>query len=358
MILCILLSMQSRSRFVLSVFVILLCIAAAALVAVAIFSKRIDTAQRELLVVQAKQAALLVTPQDVASLSGTSADLANPLYQRLKSQLTAFREADPQIRFVYVMGYHPELRTQFFYVDSEPVNSDDYSPPGQIFPDTRQEDIERYLAGEPYTDGPYVDSWGEWVSGYVPMAGPSGDTVAMIGIDIATDVWHEQISFARTAISVIALLLAVVVLFIAFRFRKSQASIDDLRVRNQRLEKSRSALKQMQSMAHIGSITVYFPNKSMVLDEQLRSLLGLPDAERISFETLQSMVHLDDRQRFVAMIEEIAMTDIVYAWVDARIGSPERGFRKYHIYGNIKRDAAGHAERFDGIMQDITDIEK
>lgn len=349
---------MKTSRSLLSLLVVLLVIAAAALTVSAVFSRRIDKTQRNLLLVEAQHAALLVSPVDIASLSGTAADLSNPLYQRLKNELTAFRAADPQIRFVYLMGYHPELRTQFFYVDSEPTDSSDYSPPGQIFPDTRQEDINHYLSGKPYTDGPYEDSWGEWVSGYVPIRGADGSTIAMIGIDIATDVWHGQISFTRTMITIIAIMAAVIALFIASRIRRKESAINTLAVKNQKLEKTQAGMKQLQTLAHLGAMVIYFPEKMISVDEQFRGAVKGDASGRVSLDAFLEAIHADDREKFSGMLGEIDTSAIVYAWVDVRIGSPTGGYRKYHIYGNIKRHASGAPERFDGIMQDITDIDQ
>lgn len=350
--------MHHYSRLIFSILLIVIGTVAAAFIVSSILASRIDRTQRELLLVQAKHASLLVSPQDIASLSGSAADIANPVYQRLKHQLTLFREANGDIRFVYVMGYRPEIRTQFFYVDSEPTTSADYSPPGQLFPDTREEDISRYLAGTPYTDGPYHDSWGRWVSGYVPMKNAQGAVVAMVGIDIATTVWHDQISFARTAVAIIAALIACIAIIIAAKFHRRQDSINDLSAKNQKLEKSAASMKELQSMARLGSMKMYFPEKGVILDEQFRSLAPADNTGKVPLSTLLSIVHGDDQEKFKEMIQEIETTDIVYAWTDVRLGSSRDGYRKYHIYGNIKRHASGGPERFDGIMQDITDIEK
>lgn len=347
-----------QSRFALSLIISYAVIALVAIITIAFLSNRIDNTQRSLLLVQTKQASLLVHDDAIASLSASTADLSNPVYQHLKHTLTQFREANPDARFVYVMGYHPEVRTQFFYVDSEQVNSLDYSPPGQLFPDTRPEDIERYLAGAPYTDGPYEDSWGQWVSGYVPVLDASGKTAYMVGIDIATKVWHTQIGFARTMVAIIAVLLAIIATIVARAFHRRGDSITALSFKNQRLEKSQSNLKQVQSMAHLGSVVFYLADHTAVLDEQFRSIVGSNNEGRVPLASFVEAAHPDDKERLRAMIDEITSTDIVYAWADVRLGSLEHGFRTFHLYGNVKRKADGSAERFDGIMQDITDLKQ
>jgi hypothetical protein len=345
--------MKSASSALISTFVAVAIVILLGLASSLFLTHRIDKNQRSLLLVQAKQATLLVSTQDIASLSGTEADLANPIYQRLKTQFTHFREANPEIRFVYLMGYHPEIRTQFFYVDSEPTTSDDYSPPGQLFGDTREWDIKQYLAGEPYTDGPYEDSWGQWVSGYVPIKNEQGSVVAMIGIDIATSVWHNQIIFTRIMIAVIALLLITLIVIIGTHFYRKLRSFNALSIQNQQLTQQQGVLKHVQQLAQVGAFVITFPEENVVVGEQFQKLFT---NTRMDKNTWKSYIHSDDQEKYESMINEITTTTIVYSWVDIRVGTAEAGFRKYHIYGNIERHASGPAKRFDGVMQDITDI--
>jgi hypothetical protein len=345
--------MRSASSHIFSTILIILGVAALGCVMAVIIANRIDHSQRDHLLVEAKQAALLVSSEDISSLSGTEADLSNPVYLRLKTKLTQFREANPDIRFVYVMGYKPEVRMQFFYVDSEPVTSADYSPPGQLYGNTREEDIKNYLAGVPYSDGPYKDSWGEWVSGYVPLTNEQGAVIGMVGVDIATSIWHSQIKFTRIMIAIIAVLLSIIIIFISGYLYRGLRSIGILSSRNRELEVKHGTLKHMQQLAQVGTFVLHFPDGEIVIDEQFSPLFR---SSRMDKETFRSFIHIDDQEKFEAMVKEIATSSIVYSWVDLRIGTTEAGFRTYHIYGNIERHASGPAERFDGVIQDITDI--
>lgn len=319
-------------------------------------SNTIDKNQRAALLQKAKQAALFVPATSIAKLSGSSADLDSETYRALKQTLTTFRSYDESVRFVYILGYRPALKTQFFYVDSESVDSIDYSPPGQLFPDTRPEDIERYLKAEAYTDGPYRDSWGEWVSGYAPILDAQGNMVALLGIDTATSTWHQQIGFVRTVISLISALLAAVITFIVFLINKKQRSIELLEKQNRTLAHKEGKLEQLQSMAQIGRITLYFPAQTFSFDGQVLDVLSLELGDKIPMEKMLNFVQNDDKEKFSKAVSEITNSDISYTWVDVRLGSSTRGYRLYHIYGNIERDELLAPIRFSGIIQDITDI--
>ena len=87
---------------------------------------RVDLLQQTQLVNRA------INVEYLQALSGTTADLGNPDYQRLEEQLAAVRSANPQCRFLYLMGRKVD-GTVFFFLDSEPTYSKDYSPPGQVY---------------------------------------------------------------------------------------------------------------------------------------------------------------------------------------------------------------------------------
>ncbi len=319
-------------------------------------SNRIDKNQRSALLREAEQAALLVPSSYIAVLSATPTDIQTGTYQTIKQNLMAFRSYNPSTRFVYVLGYKPELRTQFFYVDSEAVESKDYSPPGQLFPDTRQQDIDNYISGKAYTDGPYGDSWGEWVSGYAPIKDAQGNMVALLGIDTATSVWHEQIGFVRMVVGLISVLLSIVVTFVILFIHKKQRSIDLLQKENRTLAHKEGKLKELQTMAQIGRFTVYFPEQTFSFDGQITELFDIRGATTLDRKTIESFIHHDDKAKLETLLREITDTDISYGWADIRFGSSDKGFRTYHIYGNIERSELLAPTRFSGIIQDITDI--
>ena len=58
---------------------------------------------------QAWFAAQAVNVQSVQTLTGTEADLGNPVYLRLKEQLATTRQANPQWTSLYLVGHRPDL---------------------------------------------------------------------------------------------------------------------------------------------------------------------------------------------------------------------------------------------------------
>lgn len=117
---------------------------------------------------QARMLAQSISPSHVAKLSGDVSDLPAPEYLRIKSRLAAFRNSRPGVRFAYLMG----RRTSgdlFFFVDNEPPDSPDYSPPGDPYPEADDEHHAPFRRGSDGVVGPFSDRWGCFVSALVPV---------------------------------------------------------------------------------------------------------------------------------------------------------------------------------------------
>jgi len=152
-----------------------------------------------------------VNVERVRSLSGTSTDLVSPDYRRLKEQLAAVRSADEHIRFIYLLG-RAKSGDIFFYVDNEPADSEDYSPPGQLYEEA-SEGIARVFDSKDMTvEGPVADDWGVWVTALVPIIDPaSGNLIAALGMDIDAHDWRWQVA-GRAALPLVLTLMLIFLL--------------------------------------------------------------------------------------------------------------------------------------------------
>jgi len=168
-----------------------------------------DRSMRAGLLMQTRIVAQAITIEQVQSLSGTEADLENPTYQKLKKQLTALRATDPLCRFVYLMGRR-ETGAVFYMVDSEPVGSDDYSPPGEVYEEVTARCRGLFDTGVAFVEGPVSDRWGVWVTGLVPVCEPSsGKVIAILGMDIDAVDWRWDVA-ARAALPVGVMLVTLI----------------------------------------------------------------------------------------------------------------------------------------------------
>ncbi len=156
-----------------------------------------------------------ISPEYLNGLTGTETDLVSPDYHALKRELTQLQSSNSQIRFIYLMGQKPDGMV-FFFIDSEPPESEDYSPPGQMYPEASPVLLNTFASGEATTGGPVTDRWGTWVSGLVPIRDSrTGTVIAVFGADIDSRDWNIQIIKA-SAPAVIAMLLLLLLLLIFF----------------------------------------------------------------------------------------------------------------------------------------------
>ena len=217
-----------------------------------------------------------VSSGHVKALTGTEADLVSADYQALKEHLMQVKSTDPLIRFVYVLGQQPD-GTVIFFIDSEPPGSEDYSPPGQVYPEASAILLNVFASGTEITEGPVTDRWGTWVSGLVPIRDPqTGEIIALLGTDIDARDWTVQIIIA-SAPAVIAMLLLLLLLLIFFYVLQ----------RNDRerkiLSASEAAIKESES--RLTDIINFLPDATLVIDAEgkiiswnkaIEEMTGLP----------------------------------------------------------------------------------
>ena len=194
----------------------LLIIASVVLIAgsVGLAIRRADRLLRMELLQQARVVAVTLNPQRVAALTGTEADIASPDYQRLKEQLATIRQGIPKYHFLYLMGRRNNGPV-FFLVDSEPADSKDGSPPGQIFEEASSNVLSLVAEGQTGVLGPKSDRWGTWVTAFIPLpVSAAGATQTVLGIDIDAHDWkmgiarHAALPAGLTALAVLLTLVA------------------------------------------------------------------------------------------------------------------------------------------------------
>ena len=200
-----------------------------------------------------------VSPGLVKVLQGTDADLVSPDYQALKDQMIQLRSTDPLIRFVYVLGQRPD-GTVFFFIDSEPPDSEDYSPPGQMYPEASATLLNAFTTGVEATEGPDSDRWGTWVSGLVPITDPqTGEIIAVLGTDVDARDWTVQIIIASAPAVIAMLLLLLLLLIFYYVLQRNERE-------RQILTASEAAIKE--SERRLTDIINFLPDATLVIDKQ------------------------------------------------------------------------------------------
>ncbi len=181
-----------------------------------------------------------VSLDEIATLSGTEADLQNPHYQRLRDQLTIATQVDPKCHFLYLMGRKPEGGV-YFLVDTQGAStfgaSSPSATPGEAYDDASQELIAVFDHGEAFAEGPLPDEWGTWVSGLVPLKDPvTGVVRAVLGIDIDAKTWKWDLTRAALPPTLLTLSLLAILFTGASLLGRRARSADGLAALSNHIE--------------------------------------------------------------------------------------------------------------------------
>ncbi len=274
-------SVATVPRFRLPTKVLLLLLAAASLALVAGASafavRRADRQLRAEWLQQARMVVGAINPARVAALTGTTADLASPDYQRIKTQLAAIRSANPKCRFLYFMARKSD-GTVFFLVDSEPASSPDVSPPGQLYEEASAALLSAFNTGQASTEGPVTDRWGSWVSALVPLSGPKLENAnVLFGMDVDASDWRKTIAqhaAFSAALSVIAVLLGILVLLL----HRSQRGFH---LRQQALRESQRQLQNLIDFLPDATLAIDRDKRVILWNKAIEKMTGIPAEEMI-----------------------------------------------------------------------------
>jgi PAS domain S-box-containing protein len=183
-----------------------------------------DVRMRSELLVQGRLVADILNPWMVVSLNGIPADLDSPDYRQIKSQLQLMRSANGKFRFLYLTRQLPDGRV-IFLADSEPADSPDHSPPGQIYEEATDVFREVFTTGREVVEGPERDRWGNWISALIPIKPADGAMpLAVLGIDVDAGNWGWDIFTHCLPAAALSLLGLSGLGFLAALFRRAETA--------------------------------------------------------------------------------------------------------------------------------------
>jgi diguanylate cyclase (GGDEF)-like protein/PAS domain S-box-containing protein len=127
------------------------------------------------------------------NLQVDESDLNRSEYLELKNNLMTVVRINQDLRFAYLYTLiDGEIKLM---VDSEPSDSPDYSPPGQIYIEASPHHFKPFESGEILLTEPIEDRWGTWVSVLVPVIdADDGGVMAVFAIDYPEDIWKRHIN--------------------------------------------------------------------------------------------------------------------------------------------------------------------
>ncbi len=169
-------------------------------------------AKKEAMISRAETLAEIIQPADVQALSGSLNDTSNPAFIRLKNLLSSLRSANPDLRFIRLIGRQATTGTMFFYADSEPFSAADYSLPGDLYPEGTALMAEVLNGATETGFERSSDEWGDWYSAYASVrATRGGQVVALVRLDtLRTDFLLDLVRSGTVPLLFTVILLAVI----------------------------------------------------------------------------------------------------------------------------------------------------
>ncbi|MDD5546951.1 MAG: HD domain-containing protein [Candidatus Omnitrophica bacterium] len=198
-----------RSKITVALVLSLFLVAAISSLLLYQFSYRAQFEQfREHLKMVAQTAAFTVDPDLLMQVPLDRDGVKSSQYNTIAEKLSQIKKANPQILFIYTMDRTDKGVWQFI-VDPEPRvqtkgESGATSYPGDKYDASRFPEMLKALSGPSADSKLMIDEWGATLSGYAPIRGKDGKTVAILGIDIsAQNVYGTQRELLRRAILVL-----------------------------------------------------------------------------------------------------------------------------------------------------------
>ncbi len=307
-----------------------------------------------LLQIRAQNIAVSMPDESIMKLSGTKSDIGTTEYQDIKGKLVELHKINSDTRFVYLMGLSGD--TQFFFADSENPDSKDYSPPGQIYTDAMPIDIANQKSGTAYTNGPYTDKWGTWISAYAPIFDKNtGAVVAMLGIDADAGSILNKALFSRINIIIIGIFLLLSVFFLVRVLQNLINHKSTLEEKNQDLETRNVYYEESQELAKLGQMNIFIPKEDITMNSFMAEILNCAPKTNISLSEFFKSIESVDANRIqnqFTLIKDNDRDKISFTY-----HVPKEGGKLNTVASicKIKRDAHGAPLRIICTAQDISE---
>jgi len=281
-------------------------------------------------------------------------DIGNPTYESIKSNLEKLVEVNSGVRFAYI--YIQKEGKIYFIADSEPVDSKDYSPPGQEYSEADDQIKKPFEDGKPLITQPTTDRWGTWVSMLVPMRdNETGKTIAVFGMDYPAETWNNEAvsKTVKAGAMVFSILLALFAFYIIFdknmKMKKTQIIIQN----------SEDRLIAAQQMAHVGNWELNLDTKTLWASEESFNIYGIEySSQYLPLDIIQRCAFPEYRELLDDKLIGLIMKKEKYD-VEFQIKNVKTGQENFvHIIAKLLVDKKGNASKVIGTIQDITESKK
>lgn len=157
----------------------------------------------------AKSIAASLPKELLKALEFEPTDTIRTEYQFIKNIMIEISRINTNARFTYL--YSRRNGNLFFIAGSEPIESMDYSPHGQQYPNSEYEFNRPFSEGKAFV----TSAWGKWRSALVPIKNEAtGKTIAVFGMDFTVNLWNKDLWIYMSESSLLILLLLLTLLYL------------------------------------------------------------------------------------------------------------------------------------------------
>jgi PAS domain S-box-containing protein len=313
-----------------------------------IVGKRAVSRGKDILIKRTRIASAAIDIVRVGNLTASLADLKNPDYLGLKDQLISMRDAAPDTRFFYIMAL--KKGNIVILTDSEPPESRDCSPPGQVYHEAPKGLARIFISGAAHVEGPYTDRWGTWISTFIPQKDPStGRVVAVFGADIDARSWTMDMAGQRLP-PILSILLICILLLAFYQFQKNVFTLTmDI------------AASEARYRGVIENITDVFIRTDLndhvlMISPSARSMFGVESTEKaIGRDTRRFWKDPEEQSELIGIIAEKGMVQDFHATLKRVDGTEFKASLSCVYY---RDETTGQIDGVEGIIRDITQSEK
>lgn len=300
-----------------------------------------------------ESAEMLLDQQIKGQLWQNPVDPSAPGYQALKRTLMFFRAKNSEIRFAYLLY---ELDGKYYiFMDSEPGDSQDYSPYGEEYTGTMDSVEQVFRTQATVVSGVELDRWGAWVSALTPVKSSGEKMLGAMGIDYPADAWRGGILHRMTPEIIIA--CSVALLFVALCW----AVLERLRLSrmSKRLAADEELFRAVVDQAPVG-IVISTPGNQIdigPLDQNSvnRMFLGIigRSREELTALSLLDITHPEDLEATAENHRKLHAGEIDGFTMEKRYLRPDGS----PVWANAKviRMSGGAEEQYSlALIEDIT----
>ena len=290
--------------------------------------------------------AVVINPKKVLALKGDSSDAQSPVYLDLKLQCQRICEADPAVRYLYLMTVS-ENRV-LFLVDVEPARyhtevDTPNAAPGEVYEDAPPEIFRVFHSGETLIAKPYSDAWGMFISSYSPIVDfGSGAVIAVIGVDTPGLHWLQDVAMARLLRLLLTGGAVLLLLLFAVLWRREIEESYAQNVNGQRMQLQQSALLRVANSSFVaeGNVFMMARNVTCVISEVInvqRVELWLKGSQGENFRA-EDIFHSKTESHHSGKYLHIPAEDSFLALLESGRVTPTSGLQEDARFGNMRNE--------------------